>query len=101
MFTSSGCVKRLNPTPPTPYIFAPCAALATTSTSVPPRPFWPFDLVGQAANLRRLGKPPRRRVNYPPQVGNLPYVQLKPVPPRRHSHDCNIAGSDKADSKNG
>jgi|HubBroStandDraft_6_1064221.scaffolds.fasta_scaffold296627_2 hypothetical protein len=31
-------------------------------------------LVGQAGSLRRLGKPPRRRVNNPPQVDNLPHI---------------------------
>jgi hypothetical protein len=39
--------------------------------------------VGQNGILRRLGKPPQRRVNNPPQVDNLPHTGsswLKPVP---------------------
>jgi hypothetical protein len=36
--------------------------------------FW---LVGQDGILRRLGKPPRWRVNNPPQVGNLPHKPPK------------------------
>ena len=31
--------------------------------------------VGLAGSLRRLGEPLRRRVNYPPQVDNLPYIR--------------------------
>jgi hypothetical protein len=33
------------------------------------------DIVGQDGILRRLGKPPGRRVNNPPQVDNLPYIR--------------------------
>src|SRR5580704_2107484 len=40
------------------------------TTALSRNPFW---LVGQDGILRRLGKPPQRRVNNPPQVGNLPY----------------------------
>jgi len=49
-----------------------------------PKLFAACRYAGQDGILRRLGKPPTRRVNNPPQVDNLPHnlrkFMLKPVP---------------------